>query len=65
MVSQINNNSAPKSYTVKNVFDEAKNMLMEEMAGLKKAPLSPVEEQRMEKLAKLLSKTVLKEMDVI
>jgi len=54
-----------KKFTVKDVYQEAAKMLKEEMQGIKKRPLLPSEDAKMQTLAKLLSKTVLKEMKVI
>lgn len=63
MVSKGANSS--KKYTVADVYQEASLMLREEMEGVKKNPLNPSEEVKMAVLAKLISKTVLKEMNVI
>jgi hypothetical protein len=54
-----------KKFTVKDVYQEAAKMLMDELQGIKKRPLLQSEEVKMQALAKLLSKTVLKEMKVI
>jgi len=55
-----------KKYTVGDVYGAATKMLKQEMTGLKKGqPLSKVEEANMEKLAKLLSNNVLKEMNIV
>ena len=59
-------NKAGKKYTVGDVYKAAGEMLKNEMADLKSGQsLSKVEEAKMEKLAKLLSNTVLKEMKVV
>jgi len=54
-----------KKYTVGDVYKEAAGMLKEEMQNMKKGELSKTEEIKMNELAKLLSKTVLKEMKVV
>jgi hypothetical protein len=63
MVSKVANN--PKKYTVADVYKEAAQLLREEMTGVKKGPLNASEEIKMAALAKMISKTVLKEMNVI
>lgn len=57
--------SKPKKYTVSDIYQEANKMLREEMQTLKNRPLSQSEEIKMKELAKVLSKTVLKEMKII
>ncbi|KPJ69337.1 hypothetical protein AMJ44_03990 [candidate division WOR-1 bacterium DG_54_3] len=57
--------SKSKKYTVADVYQEANKMLKEEMQGLKNRPLTSSEEIKMKELAKVLSKTVLKEMKII
>ena len=52
-------------FTVADVYQEAAKMLKDELAGMKSQPLSSAEEVKMEKLGKMLSKMVLKEMKVI
>ena len=57
--------SKSKKYTVADVYQEANKMLKEEMQGLKNRPLTSSEEIKMKELAKVLSRTVLKEMKII
>jgi hypothetical protein len=57
--------SRSKKYRVSDVYQEANKMLKEEMQNLKKRPLSQSEEIQMKELAKVLSKTVLGEMNII
>ena len=64
MVNRIEN-SPPKKYTVADVYTEAAKLMRSEMEEMKQRPLNSGEEIKMNALAKLLSKTVLKEMDVI
>lgn len=52
----------PRTYTVADLYSEAAKMVRQEMAGLKQKALTPEEEKKTEQLAKLISKTVLKEM---
>ncbi|MBU0502705.1 MAG: hypothetical protein ABIH69_03030 [bacterium] len=54
-----------KKFTVADVYLEATAMLKGELANIKEKPLNRTEELKMEKLGKLLSKMVLKEMKVI
>ncbi|OGC22987.1 hypothetical protein A2291_00860 [candidate division WOR-1 bacterium RIFOXYB2_FULL_42_35] len=54
-----------KKYTVADIYKEASALLTEEMQGIKKRPLSDVEKTKMDKLAQLLSQTVLKEMKIL
>ncbi len=54
-----------QKYTVADVYREASSMLKNEMQGIKDKPLSKIEEAKMEKLAKLLSNNVLKEMNIV
>ena len=61
MVSKI----GKKTYTVKDLYKEANNLLKDELQGLRKKPLSKSEETKMNELAKLISNTVLKEMKVV
>ena len=57
--------SKSKKYTVADVYQEANKMLKTEMQSLKNRPLTASEEIKMKELAKVLSKTVLKEMKII
>ena len=57
--------SKSKKYTVADVYQEANKMLKAEMQGLKNRPLTSSEEIKMKELAKVLSRTVLKEMKII
>jgi hypothetical protein len=57
--------SKSKKYTVSDVYQEASKMLKIEMQSLKNRPLTSSEEIKMKELAKVLSKTVLKEMKII
>ena len=57
--------SKSKKYRVADVYQEASKMLKIEMQGLKNRPLTSSEEIKMKELAKVLSKTVLKEMKII
>lgn len=61
----MNKDNPAKKYTVADVYQEAGLMLKAEFQDLKQAPLSNVEAAKMEKLGKMLSKLVLKEMKVI
>jgi len=54
-----------KKFTVADVYQEAGNMLRDELKGIKGQELSKTDELKMAKLGKLLSKMVLKEMDLI
>ena len=63
MIGKVSNNQ-PK-YTVGDIYREAGKMLKQEMGALKAKPLSEVETAKMDKLARLLSKTVLEEMDIL
>lgn len=56
--------SAPKTYTAKDVFAEAMRLMKDEVASMKKTPLSKTEEEKLERLAKSVSMEVLKEMRV-
>lgn len=60
MVGKVN-----KKYTVADVYAEATKMLKNEMQELQKRPLKPSEELKVAELAKALSKSVLKEMNVV
>ena len=51
--------------TVADLYSEAAKLMKEEMAKLKKKPLSEKEAQMMEVLAKGISNSVLKEMKLI
>jgi hypothetical protein len=53
-----------KTYTVGDLYSEAATLVRTEMAGLKHKPLSEVEERKSQDLARLISKMVLKEMDL-
>jgi len=57
--------SAPKKYTVADLYTEAAKMIREEMSGLKKRPLDPAEDAKAAELARLISRSVLKEMKVV
>jgi len=57
--------SKAKKYTVSDVYQEANQMLKEEMQSLKNRPLTQSEEIKMKQLARVISKTVLKEMKII
>jgi hypothetical protein len=54
-----------RRYTVSDVYKEAGKMLKDEMQGMKQRPLNKGEEIKMDKLARELSKSVLKEMKLI
>jgi len=54
-----------KKYTVADIYQEAGKMLKGELSALKHQSLSPQDEAKIDKLGKLLSKMVLKEMDLI
>jgi hypothetical protein len=54
-----------KKYKVSDLYQEANKMLKEEMQSLKNRPLTQSEEIKMKELAKILSKTVLKEMKIV
>lgn len=57
--------ASAKKYTVADVYSEASKMLRSEMSSIKNKQLTSDEEQKMDKLGKLISKMVLKEMKVI
>ena len=54
-----------KTYTVGDLYAEATKVVKAEMQAVKKEPLTTEEEIKMEKLAKLISNTVLKEMKIV
>jgi len=54
-----------KTYTVADLYTEAAKMVRAEFSSMKSAPLTPTEEDKMKALAKLISKTVLKEMKIV
>jgi hypothetical protein len=54
-----------KKYTVADVYGEASKMLRSEMSSIKNKPLTSEEALKMDKLGRLISKMVLKEMKVI
>ena len=56
---------ANKKYRVSDVYQEATRMLKDEMQSMRKRPLTPSEEIKMKQLGKILSNTVLKEMEII
>ena len=62
---QMLSKTGDKKFTVGDVYKEAAAMLKEEMRTLKNNKLSAVEAAKLEQFAKELSKSVLKEMDVI
>ena len=53
-----------RTYTVADLYSEAAKMVKEEMQVFKNRPLNPSEEIKMNELAKLISKSVLKEMKI-
>ena len=54
-----------KKYTVADVYQEANQLLKDEMQTIKNRPLNPSEEIKMKELGRLISNMVLKEMKVI
>lgn len=56
--------SSSKKYTVGDLYSEAVKMIRQEMQGLKKEPLTPAEEAKLADLARSISKSVLKEMNI-
>lgn len=54
-----------KKYTVADLYKEAGLLLTEEMEGLNQRRLTDEEQNKMNKLAKALSNTILKEMKVL
>lgn len=54
-----------KKYTVADLYTEASKMVREEFSSIKNAPLTASEEIKMKELAKVISKSVLKEMKLI
>jgi 2-iminoacetate synthase ThiH len=56
--------SSSKKYTVGDLYSEAAKMIRQEMQGIKKEPLTPAEETKLANLAKSLSQSVLKEMNI-
>lgn len=57
--------STNRKYTVADLYAEAAKMVREEMFSLKTKPVTPAEEEKIQALAKTISKTVLKEMRVV
>jgi len=57
--------SASKKYTVADLYTEAAKMIGEEMSELKKRPLNPAEGEKVAELARVISRSVLKEMKVV
>lgn len=51
-----------KTYSVKDLYNEAMKAMRKEMASLKNKPLTQKETEQVDKLAKLLSNEVLKDM---
>jgi len=49
-------------YSVKDLYAEAMRAMKKEMAGLKDKPLTEKETEQMDRLAKMLSNEVLKDM---
>jgi hypothetical protein len=58
------NTDPNKKYTVADLYSEAAKMVREEMFALKNKPITPAEEEKIQALARTISKTVLKEMKV-
>jgi len=56
--------ASQKTYSMKDVYAEAMKLMKEEVAGLKKAPLTEEENLKMEQIAKAVSNQVIKEMRV-
>jgi len=54
-----------KTYTVADLYTEAAKMVRAEFSAIKNAPLTPTEDTKMKELARLISKTVLKEMKIV
>ena len=54
-----------RKFTVADVYKEASGMLQGELKSMKGKELSKTEEIKMEKLGKMLSKMVLKEMKIL
>jgi len=53
-----------KTYSMKDVYSEAMKLMKEEVASLKKAPLTAEENLKMEQIAKAVSNQVIKEMRI-
>jgi len=53
-----------KKYTVGDLYSEAAKMVRQEMQGIKKNPLTPAEETKLAELARSISQSVLKEMNI-
>jgi hypothetical protein len=54
-----------KKYTVADVYKEAQQLIQAEMLAMKQKPLTSEEEAKMQKLGRLISNMVLKEMKSI
>ena len=53
-----------RTYTVADLYAEAGKMVKSEFSAIKKRPLTPAEEIKMQELGKLISRSVLKEMRI-
>jgi hypothetical protein len=53
-----------RKFTVADLYSEAAKMVREEMSGITKKPITAEEEVKLKELAKVISKTVLKEMKI-
>jgi len=60
----MNENTQTRTYTVADLYTEAAKMVREEMFSLKKKPLTMEEDKKLNDLAKVISKSVLKEMKI-
>jgi hypothetical protein len=56
--------SSQKTYSMKDVYTEAIKFMKEEVASMKRAPLTEEENLKMEQIAKTVSNQVVKEMRV-
>jgi len=56
--------ASQKTYSMKDVYAEAMRYMKEEVASLKKAPLTEEENLKMEQIAKTVSNQVIKEMRI-
>lgn len=54
-----------KTFTVADLYAEASKLVKGEMQQLKNAPLTTQEEEKMQAFAKLISKSVLKDMKLV
>jgi hypothetical protein len=58
------NANAPKTHTMQELYAEAIRQMKEEVRSLKKAPLTPEEDAKLELIAKSVSNEVVRRMKV-